>query len=145
MFPEAFSARRPEHQAPPGQLSPAALAYLSGRRQARRRPTVSKCPAARIRLPEPRLRRAQGPRCTPHRRPSHPGNSPPPRTPPLAACPPAALSLPTPRSALYPAPLFSPLGTGDSCCQLFDPLRAEYFLRMGATAATGPQGPRRVP
>ena len=74
-----------------------------------------------------------------------PHNSPPPRPPPLAACPPAALSLPTPRSALYPAPLFSPLGTGDSCCQLFDPLRAEYFLRMGATAATGPQGPRRVP
>lgn len=131
----------PEPQAPPGQLSPAALVHLSGRRQARRRRTVARRPAARPRLPAPEPRSAQGPPRTLRRRPSHPGG-----TLPRAARPPH----PSPgrpgsgaASALHPAPLFSPLGTGNSCCQLFNPLRGEGF-NNGSKAGTGPQGPRRV-
>lgn len=107
-----------EHQAPPGQLSLEAFTYLSGRRQARR-PTVARRPAARTRLPAPEVRSVQGPPCTPHRRPSHPAGTHPLRQPGLQH---PSLSLPVLGSVLHPTPLFSPLGTGNSCRQLFNPL-----------------------
>lgn len=54
-----------QHRTPPGQLSPAALMHLSGRRQARKRPTAARRREAPTRLSAPELCSAQQPPCTP--------------------------------------------------------------------------------
>ena len=108
-----------EHHTAPSQLMPAALTHLSGRREARKRPIVARRWAAPTPSPVPEPCSTQEPPGTPH---GHPGHIP--ASSPLAAWPPARLSsllVPGVAPALHPTPLSSPLGTGNSCRQLFNP------------------------
>lgn len=102
-----------EHQTPPGQPSPAAWMHLSGRRQARKRPTAARRWEALTRLPGPELCGAQQPPCTPsfppRRRPTRPaGSFAPGGLAPRGPLLPAGPCLLTPRNWKFMPPALQP-------------------------------------
>lgn len=113
----------------PQARRPAASVHLSGRRQARKRPTVARRWEAPTRLSAPELWSAQQPPCTPARHSPQLGSGQP--GPPQASPPCGPL-------------VFSPLGTGNSYRPLFNPQRVEDF-KNGSHEDRASQGPNPVP
>lgn len=129
------------HHTLPGQLSPAALTQIL---VAARRGAGHCCQTLRGPVLLRQYWATGSPGSTQERPCTPPGVRPTQRQPsPFAASPPAASPLCQPPGPHLPstrAPLFSPVGTGSSWCQLSNPLRVENFKGRSDVEKVFPRG-----